>query len=86
MKIISVPDHSEILNDLLRKALLEEVIVESASGQRFVIASMQGWESFEIDEDSDIKKNKKLMKHLADRRSGGNAISLSEVKKRLGLS
>jgi adenosine/AMP kinase len=86
MKIISVPARSKILNDLLRKALLEEVIMESTSGQRFVLASIQGWESFEIDEDDDITKNKKLMKHLASRRSGSKAISLSEVKNRLGLS
>ncbi len=50
------------------------------------LASIQGWESFEIDEDNDITKNKKLMKHLASRRSGSKAISLSEVKNRLGLS
>jgi len=86
MKIISVPDHSEFLNDLLKKALFEEVIMESATGQRFVLSSIHGWEGFEVGEDDDITKNKKLMKHLASRRSGGKAIPLSEVKNRLGLS
>lgn len=86
MKIISVPARAKILNDLLKKALLEEIIMESANGQRFVLASIQGWEGFEVGEDDDITKNEKLMKHLANRRTHAKTISLSEVRSRLGVS
>ncbi|HAO19172.1 MAG: hypothetical protein BWK80_37300 [Desulfobacteraceae bacterium IS3] len=86
MKIISVPTRAKTLNDLLKKALLEEIIMESANGQRFILASIQGWEGFEVGEDDDITKNKKLMKHLASRRSNAETIPLSEVRSRLGLS
>ena len=85
MKAITVPTRAKILNDLLKKARRKEVILESADGQRFVLASIEGWEGFEVGEDDDITKNKKLMTYLANRRSGGKRIPLTEVKAQLRL-
>lgn len=84
--IITVPTRAKTLNDLLRKARRKEIVLESANGERFVLASIQGWEGFEVGEDEDITKNKKLMSHLASRRSGGKRIPLAEVRAQLGLS
>ncbi len=85
MKPISVPSQSKTLNDLLRKARHKTVVLESTDGRRFVLAPLEGWEAFEIGADDDITRNKRLIKHLATRRSGGKRIPLSEVKARLGL-
>lgn len=86
MKTINVPARSKILNELLRKARRQEIILESADGERFVLASLEGWEGFELDAEEDITKNKRLLKHLANRHSGGKRIPLAQVKARLGLS
>ncbi len=85
MKLISVSPQSKSLNSLLKKARRRPLILESKNGERFVLASVTGWEAFEIREDDDITTNKKLMKHLKDRRSGGERISLAEVKRQLSL-
>ena len=84
--IITVPPRAKTLNDLLRKARHKEIVLESADGERFVLASIQSWEGFEIGEDDDITRNAKLMSRLASRRSGGKRIPLAEVKAQLGLS
>ena len=86
MKAITIPTRARTINELLKKARRKEIVLESADGQRFVLASIQGWEGFEVDEDEDITKNEKLMNHLASRRSGGKRIPLAEVKAQLGLS
>jgi len=86
MRIITVPARAKRLNDILKEARHEEVILECADGQRFVLASIEGWEGFEVDEDDDITKNKNLMKHLTERRTHGRRIPLAEVKAQLGLS
>jgi len=86
MRAITIPTRAKALNDLLRKARHKEVVLESADGERFVLASIQGWEGFEVGADDDITKNRKLMSHLASRRSGGKRIPLAEVKAQLGLS
>ena len=86
MRAITIPTRAKALNDLLRKARHKEVVLESADGERFVLASIQGWEGFEVGADDDITKNRKLMSHLASRRSGGKRILLAEVKAQLGLS
>ena len=85
MKLISVSPQSKSVNSLLKKARRKPLILESKNGERFVLASVTGWEAFEIGEDGDITTNKKLMKHLRDRRSGGERISLAEVKRQLSL-
>ncbi len=84
--IITVPTRAKTLNDLLRKARRKEIVLESADGERFVLASIQGWKSFEVGADDDITKNRKLMSHLAKRRRGGKRIPLAQVRTQLGLS
>jgi hypothetical protein len=86
MRTITVPTGAKTLNDLLKQARHEEIVLESADGQRFVLASIQSWEGFDVGEDDDITKNERLMNYLASRRSGGKRIPLAEVRSQLGLS
>jgi len=59
--------------------------LESKDVELSNLASITGWEAFEPSEQDDITKNKKLMKHLRDRRSGGERISLAKIKRQLSL-
>jgi len=83
MKTITVSARAKTLNDLLKKARRKSLILQSGNGQRFVLASIEGWEGFEVGDD--IAQNKRLMKHLTERRSGGTTIPLAEVKAQLGV-
>ena len=83
MRTIPVPARARALNELLKKARRKSLILESTDGHRFVLASLEEWEGFEVGED--ITRNKKLIKHLSERRSGGKTIPLDEVKAELGL-
>jgi len=82
---ISVPMQADSLNDILKQALLEEIVLEAADGQRFVLASIEKWKGFYIGDDDDITGNTALMAHLSNRRSGGKITSLSDIKEALGL-
>ena len=83
MRTIPVPARAKTLNELLKKARHKSLILESTDGQRFVLASLEEWEGFKVSED--ITQNKKLMKHLSERRSGGKTIPLDQVQAELGL-
>ncbi len=85
MKTTRVSSRAKTLNDLLAKARRRAVILETAQGERFVLASIEGWEAYALDSDEDITKNKQLMKQLEGRRSGGKPIALAELKRELGL-
>jgi PHD/YefM family antitoxin component YafN of YafNO toxin-antitoxin module len=83
VRTIPVPARSRTLNELLKKARRKSLILESTDGHRFVLASLEEWEGFEVGEE--ITQNKNLMKHLSERRSDGKTIHLDEVKAELGL-
>lgn len=86
MKTTPVPARAKTVNDLLKKARRKTLILEAADGAKFVLAPVAGWEGFELDESEDITRNKRLMKHLASRKSGRPKVSLEAVKAELGLS
>ena len=83
MKIIPVSARAKTLNDLLKKARRKSLILESSDGHRFVLASLEDWQGFEVDED--ITQNRKLMELLSERRTSGKTIPLDEVKAELGF-
>jgi hypothetical protein len=83
MKTIAVPAGTKALNDLLKKAWKKSLILQSHDGRRFVLAPVEGWDAFEVGDD--ITQNKKLMKHLSERRSKGKTIPIEEVKAKLGI-
>lgn len=95
MKPVTVSSRAKILNDLLRKARRQNVILEAADGERFVLASIAQWEGFEVGQSRDFggevkhtARNKKLTKLMSERRAkdkGQPRLSLADVRKQLGL-
>jgi hypothetical protein len=83
MTTISIPARAKTLNTLFKKARRRSLILESHDGHRFVLAPIEGWEAFEIGDD--FTQNKKLMKFLTERRSGGKRIPLEVVEAELGI-
>ena len=92
MRTIAVSARSKTLNYLLNKAGRSAVILRSADGHRFVLASIEGWQGYDVGDGDDFAgevrrtvRNKKLMKALADRRRIGKRIPLAKVKEELAL-
>lgn len=94
MKTITVSAKARALSALLKSARVGTVVLQSADGQRFALTPIDDWESFDVgggrDFAAEVKRtarNKRLMKSLAERKSGAKTkgIPLAEVRKRLGL-
>ncbi|MFN8460072.1 MAG: hypothetical protein U0401_36380 [Anaerolineae bacterium] len=92
MTVITVPTEEKILNELLKRAQQNDLILETADGQRFMLVSMETWAGFEVGEEDDFEReveltgqNQELMRFLGQRRSHGEKTPLAEVKKKLGL-
>ena len=78
--------------NLLKKAGRTGLILQSADGHRFVLASIEGWRGYDVGTGDDFAgevkrtvRNTKLMKALADRRRNGKRIPLAKVKEELDL-
>ena len=84
-----------MLNSLLKKARRRNVIIESADGERFVLAAISQWQGFDVGTSDDFAvevrrtaQNKKLAKLMAVRRAkdkGKPRLSLEQVRKEIGL-
>jgi hypothetical protein len=92
MKTITVPARAKTLNQLLKQARRNGLILQSADGRRFVLAAIEKWEGFDVGASDnftqEVKRttqNKKLMKALVQRRHHGKRIPLSKVKEQLDL-
>ena len=93
MKTVTVPARAKTLNNLLKRARRSGLILQSTDGQRFVLASLEHWEGFDVGAGDDFARevkltvrNKKLMKLLTERRTHGKRIPLAKVKEQLGLN
>ena len=93
MKTVTVPARAKTLNSLLKRARRTGLILQSADGQHFVLASLEHWEGFDVGAGDDFARevkltvrNKKLMKFLAERRTHGKKIPLAKVKEQLDLN
>ena len=86
MKTTRVSPRAKTLNDLLNRARRQAVILETVGGEKFVLASIEGWEEYTLPKDGDITKNKRLMKQLETRRRPAKPIPIAEVKRELGLT
>ncbi len=93
MKVVTVPAEQKFLFDLLMKVQEEGLILQTTAGQQFVLLSLEDWQGFEVGESDDFEQevkatseNKDLLAFLAERRSNGKRVPLTDVKKQLGLS
>ena len=91
MNSVPIPIKSKVLNDLLKKARRRSIILEAADGQRFVLASLNDWEGFDVGKSQDFSSevahtgaNDELMGVLASRSKSTGRTSLADVKKKLG--
>jgi len=95
MKPIPIPTRAKAVNELLKKARHRNVILESADGERFVLAAIESWQGFDVGESEDFAvevkrtaRNKKLAKVMAERRAKDKdkpRFSSEEIRKELGL-
>ena len=93
MRVITIPSEETTLNELCQQSQQTSLILQVASGQRFVLAAIdENWEGFEVGSTPDFaqevratEQNEDLFKFLAQRRSRQKRTPLSEVKKQLGL-
>ena len=92
MKTVTISSRAKTLHGLLRKARRKGLILQSPEGERFVLTPLGNWIGFEVGESDDFAeevkmtvRNKKLMKHLAQRRSHGPRIPIEKVREQLGF-
>ena len=92
---ISVSAKSKTLNDLLKRAKRKPQVLESADGDQFILSKRVDAQSFYVGDSNDFeeevkmtRKNKKLMKFLAERHAqakGKKGTPLEAVRRKLGL-
>jgi hypothetical protein len=95
MKTVTVPTRARTLNALLKQTHRRNVVLESADGERFVLASIADWEGFDVGNSSDFAaevrltaRNKKLAQRMADRRKEDKShprVSVEQVRRELGI-
>ena len=81
MKTIKVSKQAKTVNDLLKKARQQGVILRAPDGNEFILAEIDDFNR-EIEL---TRNNKRLMKLLNNRAKRKAAVSLEEAKRRLGI-
>lgn len=81
MRTIDVPKRSQALNDVLRQARLENLILRTADGAEFVLAEIDDFDR----EIAVTRKNKALMRFLDARARDSKRVTVDQVRRRLGL-
>ena len=94
MKTTFISPQEKTLNALFKQARRGNVILESADGQRYVLAAISNWQGFEVgDSDNfaeEVKRtaqNKELAEFMTERRKrskGQPTYTAAEVRKQLG--
>ena len=78
---LTVPNHSKSVNELLRKARRENLILRSPDGSEFILAEIDDFDR-EIEL---MRQNKELMKLLDRRGKQRKTLSIDEARIELGL-
>ncbi len=93
MKVITVPKREKFLTDILAQADNEEFIIQTEDGRQFALLSLEEWASFDVGDSDDFKEeveatseNRELAEFVAARRKEGKRVSITDVKKQLGLN
>ena len=81
MKTITISSGEKELNDLLKQALRENLILKTADGHEFILAEVDDFNR-EIEL---TRRNEELMRLLDARGREKETIALSEARKRLGI-
>lgn len=93
MRVVTVSDEQKFLADLLEIVKEEGVILQATDGKQFVVLPLKDWQGFDVGDSNDFEQevkatseNKALMALLAERRSSGKRVSMTDAKEQLGLS
>jgi hypothetical protein len=81
MKTITVSKRAKGVNQLLKQAERENIILRSPDGTEFILAEIDDFNR----EIQLTRRNKKLMRFLEQRAKQAKTVSLDEAKKQLGL-
>lgn len=81
MKTIAVSKRAKGVNQLLRQAEQENIILRSSDGTEFILAEIDDFNR-EIEL---TRRNKKLMRFLEQRAKQVKTIPIEDAKKQLGL-
>ena len=82
MKTVLVTKRSKSINDLLKQAMKQNVILRSEDGREFILAEVD-----DFDREIELtRQNKELMKYLDERGKEKATIPLEELEKELGLA
>ncbi|MFN8488506.1 MAG: hypothetical protein U0350_12980 [Caldilineaceae bacterium] len=92
MRIVTIPSEQKFLLDLLMKVKEDGIILQTNTGQQFVLLSLEGWQGFDVGNSEDFaeevrttSENKALMAFLAERKQDKKHISMADVKALLEL-
>ena len=92
MNTVTVPIEEKTLNALLEKARDDGLILQSAGGERFLLVSVENWQSYEVGDSDNFEEeveltgqNQELMDFLVERRRDASRIPLADIKEELGL-
>ena len=81
MKTVAISKRLKGINELLRKARQENIVIRSHDGTEFILAEIDDFNR-EIEL---TRQNKRLMRFLERRAKQTKTILLSEVKAQLGI-
>jgi len=81
MKTVFVPKRAKSINELLKQAARQNVILRAEDGKEFILAEMD-----DFDREIELaRQNKALMKYLDERGKEKATIPLEELERELGL-
>jgi hypothetical protein len=95
MKTITVSPRARTVNDLLRQARRDGVILQLPDGERFILTPIRDWLAFEVGDSDDFAAevqrtaaNKELMDVLEQRKAtaSNRYLSADEVRRELGIN
>lgn len=81
MKTISIPAQAAEVNALLAEVRQEDVLVRTADGTQFILTAIDDFD----EEIVRTRRNDRLMALLDERAKQTQTVSLTEVKRQLGL-
>ena len=82
MKTVTIPPQASDINDLLKQAREEDLLVRAADGTEFMVSAVDDFDH----EIAVTRRNAKLMALLDARAKQTKTVPLAEVKRQLGLS
>jgi len=82
MKTVVISKRAKSINDLLKQATRQNMILRAEDGKEYILAEVDDFDR-EIEL---VRQNKALMKYLGQREQEKATIPLDDIEKELGLA